>query len=58
MINKNSKPPLQFTQLTTDDIHKHRKDYTMLLINSYLLTLEQKGIEMMQTDKRFYDTFK
>ncbi|GAF94389.1 unnamed protein product [marine sediment metagenome] len=57
-MDKNSKPPLQFTKLSTDDIHKHRRDYQLLLINNNRLTIGEKGVQMMYIDKRFYNTFK
>ena len=61
-MNKNSKPPLQFTKLTFDDITAHGNIYiTLLGFNDYknnYKTLDEKHQELQKTTRIFLNTFK
>ncbi len=51
-------PSLQFTQLTPDDISKHKDSYACLLINDTSKTLSEKGQELHDAVQIFYRAFK
>lgn len=56
-MNKNSRPPLQFTKLTSEDIHKHRRAYLAILIDNDSLTPGQKGVELCRAEWLFRGAF-
>ena len=68
MINKDSKPmpsswkndklPIQFTELSPNDISIHKEYYIYLLLRDMKHTLGEKGKELHKAMQLFYKTFK
>lgn len=54
---RNDKIPIQFTELTTDDVHKHQEVYAILLIEEDM-PVSKKGEELQNAMQLFYEEFK
>ncbi len=57
-MNKNSMPPIQFTELTSDDIAAHKDCYTCLLLEDTKRPLGERGKELHKAMQLFYEEFK
>jgi len=57
MNNNKNNLPIQFTELTPDDVTKHHKFYYLLLINDNI-PVSEKGKELHEAMQLFYKEFK
>ena len=58
MNNKNKKPDLQFTKLTSDDIAIHKNIYADLLVSNTGSLPHEKIRALPEAMQLFYNTFK
>lgn len=57
-MDKSSKPPIQFTELTPNDIAIHKDCYVSLLLEDTKYLLGEKGKELHKAMQLFYEAFK
>lgn len=58
MNKNNNKPPIQFTELTLDDVMIHEDIYIALLLSNKSTSVGEKGTELMKAKRMFYEAFK